>query len=104
MRVVISEAAWRLARTLHSNPQAVAGGPAVLDQSMLLAVFGGDEELLSAAFDELLIVPLQLGEEGEGWSEVRVLAAMRFEPREDDVWVHYQFDRHFLKLLALAGG
>lgn len=104
VRIVISEAAWRLAKTLHSNPQAAAGEPAVLDQATLLTVFGGDEQLLSAAFDELLLAPLQLGEEGEGWSEIRVLASMRFEPLEEGVLVHYQFDRHFLKLLALAGG
>lgn len=102
--VAISPAAWRLAKTLHANPQAAAGEPAALDQADLLPVFGGDEDLLSAAFDELLIVPLQLGEENLPWSEFHVLSAVRFEPREERMLVHYQFHRDFLKLLAIAGG
>lgn len=101
-RTAISEAAWRLAKILHRNPQAAAGGPAVLDQASLLPLFGGDEDLFSAALDELLILPLQLGEDDEPWSEFHVLAAARFEPHEDMMLVHYQFHRDFLKLLKIA--
>lgn len=103
-RVALSDAAWRLAMTLHCNPQAAAGEPAVLDQAQLLAAFGGDEDLFGAALDELLLTPLQLGEEHEPWSEVRVLAGMRFEQYDDAVLVHYHFDRFFLRLLARYGG
>lgn len=101
-RTAISEAAWRLAKTLHGNPQAAAGEPAVLDQADLLPVFGGDEDLFGAALDELLIVPLQLGEGDEPWSEFHVLSAARFEPRDDRVLVYYQFHPDFLKLLRIA--
>ena len=98
----ISEAAWRLARRLHANPQAAIGEPAALDQADLLPAFGGDEDLLSAALDELLIVPLQLGEDDAPWSEFHVLSAARFEPRDEQMLVHYQFHRDFLKLLKIA--
>lgn|SRR5690625_106245 len=101
-RTAISEAAWRLAKKLHSNPQAAAGGPAVFDQENLLPLFGGDEDLLNAALDELLIVPLQLGESDEPWSEFHVLSAARFESYEEMMLVHYQFHRDFLKLLKIA--
>lgn len=103
-RAALSAAAWRLAKTLHGNPQAAAGEPAVLDQAQLLSVFGGDEDLLGAALDELLITPLQLGEDHEPWSEIRVLAGMRFEQYDDAVLVHYHFDPFFLRLLAKYGG
>lgn len=102
-RTAISEAAWRLAKTLHRNPQAAAGEQAVLDEADLLPVFGGDDDLLSAAFDELLIVPLQLGEGDEPWSEFHVLSAARFEPHDEKTLVYYQFHRDFLKLLNIAG-
>lgn len=99
MHSAISAAAWRLMKVLHNNPQAARGEPAVLDQADLLPVFAGDEDLLSAAFDELLIVPMQLGETDEPWSEFRVLSSARFEPRDEAVLVYYQFHRDFLRLL-----
>lgn len=99
MQTEISEAAWRLANVLHDNPQAAAGEAAVLDQADLLPVFGGDEDLLSAAFDELLILPMRLVEDGEPWSEFRVLSSVRFEPRDEAVLVYYQFHRDFWRLL-----
>lgn len=102
MPAAISEAAWRLVKVLHGNPQAAAGEPAVLDQADLLPVFGGDEDLLSAAFDELLIVPMQLGEDDEPWSEFRVLSSTRFELRDEAVLVYYRFHRDFLKLLKVV--
>lgn len=100
--IAISEAAWRLAKRLHRNPQAAAGEPAALDQGDLLPVFGGDEDLLSAAFDELLVVPLQLGEDDAPWSEFHVLSAVRFEPGEEQTLIYYQFHRDFLKLLKIG--
>lgn len=99
MQTEISAAAWRLVSVLYSNPQAAAGGAAVLDQADLLPVFGGDEDLLSAAIDELLIIPLRLDQAAESWSELRVLASVRIELRGEAVLVYYRFHRDFLSLI-----
>lgn len=101
MHSAISKAAWRLMKALLGNPQAAAGEPAVLDQADLLPMFGGDEDLLSAAFDELLVVPMQLGEADEPWSEFRALSSARFESREEMTLVYYQFHPDFLRLLKI---